>query len=152
MYMFCIVTVERVHVLCCDGGTFTCFVLWRWNVYMFCVVTVERAHILCCDGGTCTCFVLWRWNVYMFCIVMVECLHVLYCDSGTLENKFEKHWFIMFHYNYWSHARFCFAVIYKYRLTLTFRRNVLPSFSRLRNWEQANAELTRGWNASYKYI
>jgi len=36
----------------------------------------------------------------MFCIVKVERAHVLYCDTGTLENKFEKHWSIMFHNNY----------------------------------------------------
>ena len=28
--MFCIVTVVRVHVLYCDSGTCTCFVLWQW--------------------------------------------------------------------------------------------------------------------------
>ena len=35
--MFCVVTVVRVHILCCDGGTCT---------------------FLCCDCGTCTYFVL----------------------------------------------------------------------------------------------
>ena len=47
MYMFCIVTLVRVHVLCCDSGT-----------CMFCIVTVVRVHVLCCDSGTCTCSVL----------------------------------------------------------------------------------------------
>ena len=56
--MFCVVTVVVLHVLCCDGGTCTCFVLLQRYVYMFCVVTVVGVHVLCCDGGTCTCFVL----------------------------------------------------------------------------------------------
>jgi len=50
--MFCIVTLELVLVLYCDGGTCTCFVLWQWNVYMFCIVAVERVHVLYCDSGT----------------------------------------------------------------------------------------------------
>ena len=40
--MFCVVTVVVLHVLCCDGGTCTCFVLLQRYVYMFCVVTVIR--------------------------------------------------------------------------------------------------------------
>jgi len=42
VYMFCIVTVVRVHVLCCDSGTCPCFVLWQRYVSMFCVVTAVR--------------------------------------------------------------------------------------------------------------
>jgi len=56
--MFCIVEVVNVHVLYCDSGTCTCFVLWQWYVYMFCIVTVVRVHVSYCDSGTCTCFVL----------------------------------------------------------------------------------------------
>ena len=66
--MFCIVAAVRVHVLYCDSGTCTCFVLLQRYVYMFCVVTVilvhvcivtaVRVHVLCCDNDTCTCFVL----------------------------------------------------------------------------------------------
>jgi hypothetical protein len=51
-YMFCIVTVERVHVSYCDSDTRTCSVLWQWNVYMFCIVTVVRVRVLYCDSGT----------------------------------------------------------------------------------------------------
>jgi len=36
VYMFCIVTVGRVHDLYCDNDV----------------------HVLYCDSGTCTCFVL----------------------------------------------------------------------------------------------
>jgi hypothetical protein len=50
--MFYIVTVVRVHVLYCDSGTRTCFILWQWYVYMFCIVTVVRVHVLYCDNGT----------------------------------------------------------------------------------------------------
>ena len=37
--MFCIVTAVGVHVLYCDSGRCTCFVLWQRQVYMFCIVT-----------------------------------------------------------------------------------------------------------------
>ena len=40
-------TVLRVHVLCFDSGTCTCF----------CILTVVRVHVLYFDSGTCTCFV-----------------------------------------------------------------------------------------------
>jgi hypothetical protein len=56
--MFCTVTVVRVHVLYCDSGTCTCFVLLLWYVYVFCIVTVAGVHVLYCDIGTCTNFVL----------------------------------------------------------------------------------------------
>ena len=45
--MFCVVTVVRVHVLCCDSGTV--------HVLYFDSCTVL---VLYCDSGTCTCFVL----------------------------------------------------------------------------------------------
>jgi hypothetical protein len=43
--MFYIVTVVLVHVLYCDSGTATCFVLRHWYVYMFCIVIVVRVHV-----------------------------------------------------------------------------------------------------------
>jgi len=66
--MFCVVTTVRVHVMYCDSGTCTCFVLLQRYVYMLCIVTALRVHVcvvpavdvnvLYCDSGTCTCFVL----------------------------------------------------------------------------------------------
>jgi len=82
VYMFCIVTVVRVHVLYCYNGTCTCSVLWEWYVYMFCIVTEVRVHVLHCDIGTCTCSVLWQRYMYIFCTVTVLSVHVLYSDSG----------------------------------------------------------------------
>ena len=78
--MFCIVTVVGVHVLYCDGGICTCFVLWRWYLYMFCIMTVVFVHVLYYDGGPCTCFVLWRLYLYIF----------LSFDSGTRETSLER--------------------------------------------------------------
>jgi hypothetical protein len=40
--MFRIVTVVCAHVLYCDSGTFTCFVLWQWYVDLYCIVTRVR--------------------------------------------------------------------------------------------------------------
>jgi len=56
--MLCIVTVVRVHVLCCDSGTRTCFILCQLYAYMFCIVTVVRVRVLYCVSYTRTCFVL----------------------------------------------------------------------------------------------
>ena len=81
MFMFCIVTVVRIHVLYCDCGTCTCFVLWQWYVYMFCIVTVVRVHVLYCDSGTCTCFVLSQWYVYIFVLWL-----------RYVRKKVSKHW------------------------------------------------------------
>ena len=78
MYVFCIVTVVRVH-----------FVLWQRYVNIFCTLTVELVHVLYCDSGACACFVLRIWCVCVFCIVTVVLVHILYCDSGTREKKFE---------------------------------------------------------------
>jgi hypothetical protein len=71
VYMFCIVTAVRVHVLYCDSSTCTCSVLWQQYVYMFCIVTAVRVHVLYCDSSTCD----------MFCIV-----------TAVRKKKFEKHW------------------------------------------------------------
>jgi hypothetical protein len=49
--MFCIVTVVHVHVLYCDSGTCTCFVLWQWYVYMFCIVTALGERKVWKAGG-----------------------------------------------------------------------------------------------------
>jgi len=46
------VTVVLVHVLYCDSGTCTCFVLWQWYLYMFCTVTMVLVNVLYCDDGT----------------------------------------------------------------------------------------------------
>jgi hypothetical protein len=81
VYIFCIVTVEQVHVLYCDSGIVhvlcsnigacTRFVLRQWYVYMFCIVTVVRVHILYCDGVT----------VHVLCCD-ISTVHDLYCDIG----------------------------------------------------------------------
>jgi hypothetical protein len=47
VYMLCMVTVVRVHLLYCDNGTCTCFDL----------VAVMRVHVLYRDSGACTCCV-----------------------------------------------------------------------------------------------
>ena len=67
--MFCVVAMVYIHVLYCDSGTCTCFLLWvcatytgsvlsQWCTYLFCIVTVVHIHVLYCDSGMCTCFVL----------------------------------------------------------------------------------------------
>lgn len=48
----------RLHVLYCDSGTLTYFVLKKWYVYMFCTGTVVSVNVLYCDSGTRKCFVL----------------------------------------------------------------------------------------------
>jgi hypothetical protein len=40
VFLFCVVRVVRVLVLCCDSGAGSCFVL-----------TVVRVLVLCCDSG-----------------------------------------------------------------------------------------------------
>ena len=64
-------TVVHIHVLYCDSGTYTCFVLCQLYVHMFCIVTMVRVQALLCHSGA-----------VVFFIVTVVHIHVLYCDSG----------------------------------------------------------------------
>ena len=54
MYMFCVVTVLRVHVFYCDGG--------------------KSEHVLYCDSGK---------SVHVLYCDSGKSVHVLYCDSVT---------------------------------------------------------------------
>ena len=69
--MFFIVPALPVHVLYCDSGKCTCFLLCQRYLYMVCIMTVVGLHFFYCASGTCTCFVLCQRYVYRFCFVSV---------------------------------------------------------------------------------
>ena len=91
--MFFVLTVVRVHVLCCDSCSVHGLCCNSCSVHVLCCDSCS-VHVLCCDSCTCTRFLLWQLYVYlfcvvtvvvyMFCVVTVVRVPVLCCDSCSL--------------------------------------------------------------------